>query len=74
MASKWTSSDFRDYLAQQGSLTHVSDLMVNNMQVWDKDLIELVFWPPTAKEILDIPLPWRSSPDALFWPLTTDGA
>ncbi|XP_057444702.1 uncharacterized protein LOC130736943 [Lotus japonicus] len=64
---------YRNDLAQTGNLTHVCHLMVHDMQVWDRDLIELVFWPPTAKEILDIPLPWKPSPDALFWPWTIDG-
>ncbi|XP_057444764.1 uncharacterized protein LOC130737009 [Lotus japonicus] len=60
-------------MAQLANLNFVSNLFVDNVQVWNRDLIELVFWPPTAKEIMSIPLPLRPLPDVLFWPLTTDG-
>ncbi|XP_057432423.1 uncharacterized protein LOC130725188 [Lotus japonicus] len=43
------------------------------MPVWNRDLVELVFWPPTAHEILQIFLPMRPASDVLFWPLTSDG-
>ncbi|XP_057418218.1 uncharacterized protein LOC130712400 [Lotus japonicus] len=64
---------YREDIAQLANLNFVSSLMVANLQVWNKDLIALVFCPPTAKEILSIPLPLSPSPDVLFWPLTTDG-
>lgn len=35
-------------------------------------MVELVFCPPTAKAILQIPLSMVARDDEMFWPLTID--
>ncbi|XP_057415840.1 uncharacterized protein LOC130710549 [Lotus japonicus] len=50
------------------------DLISQGPQRWKKDLIELVFWPPTTKEILQTLLPLVPRQDVLMWPETIDGA
>ncbi|XP_057438408.1 uncharacterized protein LOC130730413 [Lotus japonicus] len=74
---KWLPSGvptvFRHDLATGANLRTVSNLFVANMQVWNRNLVELMFWPPTAQEILQLPLLMQPSLDVLFWPHTSDG-
>lgn len=51
----------------------VSHLFLPGSQVWNKDLVELIFRPPTAKSILQMPLALSPRFDELFWPYNTDG-
>ncbi|XP_057418932.1 uncharacterized protein LOC130713154 [Lotus japonicus] len=63
----------REDLAQSANLTVVSQLFLPSAQVWNKDLVEMIFWPPVAKLILQIPLALTARDDELFWPHTIDG-
>lgn len=40
---------------------------------WNRDLVEMVFWPPTAKAIFHIPLSLVGRDYELFWLAATDG-
>ncbi|XP_057422351.1 uncharacterized protein LOC130716163 [Lotus japonicus] len=64
---------YREELAQSANLQQISHLFLPSMRAWNRDLVELVFWPPTAKAILQIPLPRLASDDELYWSFTTDG-
>ncbi|XP_057419187.1 uncharacterized protein LOC130713437 [Lotus japonicus] len=73
---KWVPNDapliHREDLAQSANLGCVSQLFIPGQRAWDKDLVEMVFWPPTTKAILQIPLSLAGG-DELFWLGSTDG-
>ncbi|XP_057425625.1 uncharacterized protein LOC130718990 [Lotus japonicus] len=74
---KWLPDDSplicREDLAQSANLTMVSQLLLPGTQVWNRDLVEMIFWPPIAKLILQIPLALTAKNDELYWPHTVDG-
>jgi hypothetical protein len=52
---------------------HVSDLMVPNMKLWDKDKIESLFPLHLAKRIMETPLLSDVGDDKLIWGDSFDG-
>ncbi|XP_057415033.1 uncharacterized protein LOC130709921 [Lotus japonicus] len=61
---------YRQDLAAELALSKVANLINHEQHSWKKDLIEHVFSPSTAEEILSIPLSINGGLDVLFW--TTD--
>ncbi|XP_057440277.1 uncharacterized protein LOC130732189 [Lotus japonicus] len=74
---KWIPSStpmvYREDVAAELHVTHVSDLMLPNGGGWDRDKVEFLCWPPTATAILSVPLPMYHQEDSFFWPATVDG-
>lgn len=64
---------YREDVAAELHVTHVSDLMLPNGGGWDRDKVEFLCWPPTATAILSVPLPMYHQEDSFFWPATVDG-
>ncbi|XP_057425888.1 uncharacterized protein LOC130719276 [Lotus japonicus] len=55
------------------NINFVSHLMLPTNGGWNRELVDYVCWPPTARAILAIPLPLQPGEDGFFWVATTDG-
>ncbi|XP_075507400.1 uncharacterized protein LOC142544228 [Primulina tabacum] len=55
----------------QGNFVTVSELMVNG--AWNKPLVQTIFAPHIAQEILAIPLPTIPPKDSRLWPFDSKG-
>ncbi|KAL3833965.1 hypothetical protein ACJIZ3_008701 [Penstemon smallii] len=53
--------------------TKVSSLIDDDLRIWNKDLIESIFWPEEATFILSIPLGSRINQDKQIWHYTNNG-
>ncbi|XP_057444610.1 uncharacterized protein LOC130736850 [Lotus japonicus] len=74
---KWfpsgSSPIYRQDLAVELALSKVANLINHEQHSWKRDLIEHVFSPSTAEEIISIPLSINGGPDVLFWPTDSRG-
>lgn len=48
-------------------------MVFRNELTWERNMVELLCWPPTATTILSIPLPMQPREDCFFWPETING-
>ncbi|XP_057458292.1 uncharacterized protein LOC130749012 [Lotus japonicus] len=64
---------YREDAAAELGVLHVSDLMLPMGGGWDRNKVEFLCWPPTARAILSIPLSFQPHNDCFFWPDTGDG-
>lgn len=64
---------YREDVAASMNINFVSHLMLPMNGGWNRELVDYVCWPPTARAILAIPLPLQPGEDGFFWLATTDG-
>ncbi|KAL0383852.1 UNVERIFIED_CONTAM: putative mitochondrial protein [Sesamum radiatum] len=55
------------------SLVHVSELILDDMRIWNAELISALFWPEDRELIVQIPLSFTGTTDLLVWHYSNNG-